>query len=184
MGIQIWKRTGGAVTVERKLFLAFERMGKDFRSTVLLKGEGLTGEGTSTSVMLPSMMKVPDRKGEEHLHYSVKQYKWDSRRRSICINEIPVDDIKYSSSCRDLVNHVVGMKFKYWMNKGISSGYGWYDRFSESDPLPQAIRVSVELNPKFKGEKNMTRREYERTFLIPVGGSRADLSENFGVVEE
>ena len=182
MGIQIWKRSQGRLEVERNVALAFERMGKDVRSALLMdmtkadqfsiSKSKIEYKGNERKFQIPAMVQISGKRGELLTQVGRITYKFDPGEKAICKTIEGATDFmnRKTKPCLTLASEIRSAKFDYWIYDGIGQDYRWYHSWDAKDGLPQAVRIRLELNTKLKGERTGVRKKFERTFLIPVGG--------------
>ena len=179
MGIQIWRRTQGRSLEDRRIILAFERMGRDIRQCLRLpeQSEGLgkrvlTFQGDATSFEIPGFVQFVNKRKQEMIQPGTIRYEWDRSKNSLCRQALSTTDhyLRRSPDCAVIAGAIKKARFEYLMYNTFTKGYSWYDDWKSDDGLPQAIKVTIEMMPNKQLRAFIKPTIYERSFYVPVGG--------------
>jgi type II secretion system protein J len=178
MGIQIWKRSTGMAPVQRQSLFAFERMGEDIRSAILIKkpepgiriekrAKDFNLEGNAESFLMPAVLAVESREGNSY-QYGAAGWAWKSSSKQLCRMTQTASQLHQEKepSCKVFLSGVQKLQFQYWIESPISKTFSWYDSWDPSEGLPQAVRVQMDV--VLKNKRNPPVLKFERTFWVPA----------------
>jgi type II secretion system protein J len=175
LGLQIWKRSREEGKTERKAILALEKMGQEIRSAApyakpkdeiaLSKPQTFDFGGSEAAIMLPVIFNGDDPAilgGGGRVTYELNR-----SEGALCKKIETVSDLYLHShkKCSAVAQGVSGLKFRYWMQAGVTKSYSWYDEWNGREGLPGAVEVTLTL----KAKKNMPSRVFKKTVLISSG---------------
>ena len=180
MGIQIWKRSQGKQAWDRKAVLALEKMGRDVRMTLpakppkesLFKKKGPEYSGNNRQFVFPAAVNLTGRQGNLLTEIGTVGYAWDAGKGELCKSVKGASHFYQGQEppCQVVAKGLERFKFQYWVSRGITKSYSWYDEWNPRDGLPRALRVSFEIS--FRNPNGTSvRKNYKQTFLIPAAGA-------------
>ncbi len=178
MGIQIWQRTQGSYTAERKAVLALEKMIQKVRAVTRIEkidkfsGKDSLYEGDQDGFTLPATVENSNAVYKPILQFGRIGFYWDRNRDQLCETQESATDLylRRKPPCRVLAEYVKKVDFRYWLYRSLGESYSWYDDWDSSDGLPQAIQVTLEIEIPVDKTAGSLERRYQRMIWVPVGG--------------